>query len=84
MEALELHSEDKAQLVFKLKAYFQKELDYDLGQFDAEFLIDFFVKHLGAKLYNQGLQEALEHMRTQCEELTFNIGYTLEKDEASL
>ena len=45
-------------MVAKLQRYFINELDQDLGQFDAEFLIDFFAKEMGNAFYNKGLLDA--------------------------
>lgn len=45
-------------IVAKLQRYFINELDQDIGQFDAEFLIDFFAKEMGNAFYNKGLLDA--------------------------
>ena len=45
-------------IVAKLQRYFINELDQDIGQFDAEFLIDFFAKEIGSAFYNKGLLDA--------------------------
>ena len=42
MDKMEFTSEEKAQMVQKVKMYFREELDQELGGFQAEFLIDFF------------------------------------------
>lgn len=42
----------------KIQRYFEDELDQDIGQFEAEFLLDFFAKEIGPQFYNQGLQDA--------------------------
>lgn len=33
------------------------ELDQELSEFQAERLLDFFVRHLGAPVYNQAVQD---------------------------
>jgi uncharacterized protein (DUF2164 family) len=48
----------KDALVQKLQAYMNKELDFELGQFDGEFLLDFISNELGNFYYNQGLYDA--------------------------
>ena len=50
--------EQKAHIVQKIKRYFVQELDEEIGQFDAEFLLEFFGNEIGAYYYNQGLQDA--------------------------
>lgn len=37
MEAIKLNDQQKSDLVAKVKTYFDHNLDYDIGQFDAEF-----------------------------------------------
>ena len=42
-------------LVKKIKLYFSEELDQDIAQFDAQFLLDFFTDEIGPYFYNKGL-----------------------------
>lgn len=42
----------------KVKIYFREELNQDIGNFDAEFLIDFFAEEFGGFFYNRGLYDA--------------------------
>ncbi len=58
MSTIRFSSTETEQLVIKIQSYFAKELDQDLGQFDAEFLLDFFSKEVGAYFYNRGLFDA--------------------------
>ena len=50
--------EEKAAIVAKLQTWFEKELNQDIGQFDAEFLLDFFESEVGKYFYNRGLYDA--------------------------
>lgn len=58
MQDIKFNSHEKSVLVQKLKTYFLKELDQDIGQFDAEFLLDFISEEIGAFYYNKGLSDA--------------------------
>jgi len=58
MSSIKFSPAETEQLVTKIQGYFAKELDQDLGQFDAEFLLDFFSKEVGAYFYNRGLFDA--------------------------
>ena len=58
MSDIAFSSTQKDALVLKLQAYLDKELDVELGQFDAEFLLDFISKEMGSLYYNQGLYDA--------------------------
>jgi len=46
---------EKEVLVHKIKQYFDRELDQDLGQFEAEAVLDFFSTEVGTYFYNRGL-----------------------------
>lgn len=58
MNKPELTAPQKEAMVAKLKHYFEEELDQEIGGFEAEFLIDFFARELGAHFYNRGLHDA--------------------------
>jgi uncharacterized protein (DUF2164 family) len=55
---IEFSKEEKASVVLQIQRYFRDELDQDIGQFDAEFLLDFFSDKVGAYYYNRGLFDA--------------------------
>ena len=78
MSDIEFTEEEKSILVSKIQSYFHAELSEEIGQFDAEFLLDFFNKEIGAYHYNRGLQDA----RTLMEENAQNVQqafYEMEK-----
>ncbi len=58
MAEIEFSKAEKDTIVQKIQDYLNDELDVEIGQFDAEFLLDFFSKEVGAYYYNQGLQDA--------------------------
>ncbi len=58
MEKIEFSREEKEMMIQKVKIYFREELDQDIGNFDAEFLIDFFAEEMGGFFYNRGLYDA--------------------------
>lgn len=67
MSDIKLSLESKNELVDKLQSYFESELDQELGQFDAEFLIDFIAKEFGKIFYNQGLYDAQAILESRIE-----------------
>ncbi len=69
--------DEKELLVQKLKRYMADELEYDIGQFDAEFLLDFFSKEMGVYHYNRGLNDAQDIFKSRVESITDAI-YELE------
>lgn len=79
MSDINFPKEVRAQLLDKLQRYMGKELDVELGQFDAEFLLDFITKEMGAFFYNRGVYDAQELLQSKIENLTESF-YELEKD----
>lgn len=67
MSEIKLSLDSKNELVNKLQSYFDNELDQELGQFDAEFLIDFISKEFGKIYYNQGLYDAQAILESRIE-----------------
>ena len=70
--------EEKEILVPKIKMYLHEELDVDIGNFDAEFLLDFFSEEVGPYFYNRGIKDSLDMLDTRMEEVKESI-YVLEK-----
>ncbi|NTW49325.1 MAG: DUF2164 domain-containing protein [Chlorobiales bacterium] len=42
----------------KIQHYFKKEMDQEIGQFDAAFLLNFFTEEIGPYFYNSALHDA--------------------------
>lgn len=81
MARITLSEDKKALLIDKLQRYFELELDYELGQFDADFLLDFISKECGAVYYNQGLQDARSIIEQKVELIGEAI-YEIEQPES--
>ncbi|AJQ93032.1 DUF2164 domain-containing protein [Gynuella sunshinyii] len=78
MSMIEFSNEEKAIIVNKIKLYFRDELEQDIGQFEAEFLLDFFAEEIGTFFYNRGLYDAQAILEQRLESITDAI-YELEK-----
>ena len=74
---IEFLPQEKEILVDKVKVYFENELSQDIGQFDAEFLLEFFSKEIGIYHYNKGLKDAQDIFKSRVESVTDAI-YELE------
>ncbi len=74
---IQFTQEEKDVLVHKLKRYLDQELDFDIGQFDTEFLLEFFNKEIGVYHYNRGLKDAQDVFKSKVESVTDAI-YELE------
>ena len=79
---IEIDPGTKNEIVDKLKIYLAEELNIELGSFDAQFLLGFFIDHVGYKFYNQGLADALKAFGVKLEEFNYLV-YQLEKEGPS-
>ena len=80
MSNIKIESKRKNELVIELQSYLQDELDLEVGQFDADFLLDFMVKNLGPAIYNQALNDSLKVFESKMMDVSDGI-YEIEKDE---
>ena len=78
MAQIEFSKDERGIIVRKIQLYFREELDQDLGQFDAEFLLEFMVEELGVYFYNRGLYDAQAILERRLESVGEAI-YELEK-----
>lgn len=67
MADIKFNTDEKAAIVQKIQMYFKEELDQKIGQFDAEFLLDFFAEEVGAYFYNRGVYDAGQVMDERIE-----------------
>jgi len=78
MTAIKFTKEEKAIITHKIQLYFTEELRQEIGQFDAEFLLDFFAKEVGSFFYNRGLYDAQAILSKRLDDLSEAI-YQLEQ-----
>lgn len=78
MAEIEFSKEEKEILIKKIKLYFSEELKQEIGQFDAQFLLDFFAEEVGPYFYNRGLYAAQAILEKRMDDIAEAI-YELEK-----
>jgi uncharacterized protein (DUF2164 family) len=78
MAGIEFSKEETDLIVHKIKTYFEKELSEEIGQFDAEFLLEFFSKEIGPLFYNRGLLDAQAILELKMEDIS-QAFYEIEK-----
>jgi uncharacterized protein (DUF2164 family) len=78
MSAIEFTRDEQAILVKKIKQYFTNELEQDIAQFDAEFLLEFFAKEVGPYFYNRGVYDAQALVESKIDSITDSF-YEIEK-----
>ena len=77
MSDITFSPDQKARMVSKIKAYFDEELQQDIGGFEAEFLSDFFAREIGPPFYNRGLFDAQQVLTEKMDE----VGYVMQELE---
>lgn len=69
MALIEFSKEEKEILVERIKVYFDENLNQELGQFEAEFLLNFFVDEIGPYFYNSGVNDARAQVHKQLDNI---------------
>lgn len=78
MADITFSKEELAAITGRIKLYFREELDQELGQFDAQFLLEFFAEEIGGYFYNRGLYDAQALLNDKLEDISDAL-YQLEK-----
>ena len=78
MSEIVFTSEERDIICRKIQLYLHEELDQEVGQFDAVFLLDFFAEEIGAYFYNRGLYDAQGILASRMENIAEAI-YEIEK-----
>ena len=78
MSEIEFSKGEKEIIVHKIKQYLADKLDVEVGQFDAEFLLNFFAEEVGVYFYNRGLNDAQAVLQSRLESINEAI-YEIEK-----
>ncbi|WP_206483585.1 DUF2164 domain-containing protein [Thalassotalea sp. G2M2-11] len=78
MSTITFSPQEKEQMIIKLQRYFTRELEQELGQFDADFLLDFFAQEMGVYFYNRGLYDAQQIVNERVEQISDAI-YEIEQ-----
>ena len=73
MSTIEFSKDEKEILAQKIQAYFRDELNSEIGQFDALFLLDFFSEEIGSYFYNRGLYDAQVILQKRVEDINESI-----------
>jgi uncharacterized protein (DUF2164 family) len=78
MSKIKFTKEEIEIITKKIQLYFSEELNQEIGQFDAQFLLDFFSEDIGLYFYNRGLYDAQSILENRLESITEAI-YDIEK-----
>ena len=69
MNKIKISKSNKDDMKKKIKRYFSKEREEDLGDLASELVLEFFIKELAPNIYNQGVEDAYIYMQSNIEDL---------------
>ncbi|ASP33426.1 DUF2164 domain-containing protein [Labrenzia sp. VG12] len=78
MTELKLEKDVRTRLAQQIKRYLDEDLDIDIGNMDAELLMDFLTPTLGAHFYNLGLKDAQALFARKADDINDEL-YALER-----
>jgi len=78
MSEIKFSKEEVEILSKKIQLYFSEELNHEIGQFDAQFFLDFISEEIGPYFYNRGLYDAQSILESRMEIISEAI-YDIEK-----
>ena len=67
--AIQFSKPEIEAIVPSLRKYFKEELELDLSEMRAKFLVDYFLKEIAPLAYNKGVQDAEAYCRAKVEDL---------------
>ncbi len=68
--AIELSKQEIEQIIPSIQKYFREELEQEISEMRAKFLLDYFVKEIAPFAYNQGVRDAEAFLRARVEDLS--------------
>ncbi|MFC1467180.1 DUF2164 domain-containing protein [Verrucomicrobiota bacterium] len=66
---INLSHEEKRDAVCSIQRYLGEELEVDISEMQADFLLDYFFKELAPFAYNKGVKDAKEFFLMKAEDL---------------
>ncbi len=69
MEKFKLEDSETHVLMEKIKFFFQRELDLDIGDLKAYMILDFFLDKLAKDIYNMAIEDCYKHLEDRLEDL---------------
>ena len=63
--AIELTKQEIADIIPSMRKYFREELEQDLSEMHAKFLLGYFLKEIAPFAYNKGVSDAESYFRSK-------------------
>ena len=64
---MELSKQEIEQIIPSLRKYCKEELEHEISEMRAKFLLDYFMKEIAPFAYNQGVKDAEQYCRAKVE-----------------
>ena len=55
---IELSGDRRERMLGSIRKFLSEKLDQDVSEFQAELILEFFIRELGAPVYNQAIRDA--------------------------
>ena len=62
---IELHDEKRKKALASIKAYFEERFEEEIGDLQAQLLLDYFLEELAPVVYNKAIADAQAFMQKQ-------------------
>lgn len=79
---IKIDKEKRHKLIADLKSWFLDNREEEIGDLQAELLIDFLIDKIGAEVYNQALNDAMIWLKAKLSDVEIDF-YSLEKKESN-
>ncbi|HEX8472383.1 MAG TPA: DUF2164 domain-containing protein [Brevundimonas sp.] len=77
-DPIEFSKDEMRDMIRRVQAYFDAELEQDIGALPAEMLIAFFGREVGGFFYNRGVRDAQQLIQQKTEDIVEAL-YGLER-----
>jgi uncharacterized protein (DUF2164 family) len=68
--AIELSKTEKADIIYSIQKFFREELETEISEMQAGFLLNYFMKEIAPFAYNNGVKDAESYFRGKVEDLS--------------
>lgn len=66
---IKINKVNKEEMKKRIRQYFSRERDEDLGDLASELVLDFFLEELAPHIYNQGIEDSYLYMQNSIEDI---------------
>ena len=66
---MEIQDDTRKRMVASIRRYYEQEMEDEIGDLQAGFLLDYFLKEIAPTVYNQAIADAQAWMLARVEDL---------------